>query len=894
MGFVFFLTGELIAKGSIAEGFKLNWEVLTQIPPAKGQSWQPGLAGAFVGAHKDVLIIAGGANFPDGPAWEGGAKAYHSDIYVLEKINEEYVWFDQQTFSLPSNLAYGSAVSTEAGILCIGGMDGRKPSDLVFLIKWNPSQKNIEIEDLPVLPRALANLSSGKIKDHIYVAGSDEQSGQKYFWRINIKALAKGWEALPSWPGKARTHAVGIVQNNGEVDCFYLLKGRFRQANGVSELFSDGFCYNPQRNTWSAIGNRSRAEKDDFNISAATALAIGANNIFVFGGAEGIILNKIENLNAVIAKEPDEQKSLLLKQTRDSLMRDHDGFSRSIWSFHTITETWAKIGDLPSGSQVTTQAISWKGQIIIPSGEISPCVRTPDILSGKESNQSHFGTLNYFVLVIYLLLLVGLGVFLSKNQHTTEDFFKGGNRIPWWAAGLSIFGTQLSAITFMAIPAKTFATDWLYFFLMITIIMVAPFIIRFFLPFYRRFNLTTAYEYLEMRFNLATRLIGSVMYILLQLGRLGIVLLLPSLALSVVTGIDVEICILTMGLLSILYTVLGGIEAVIWTDVLQVVVLLGGALLSLVILFNNLDMQTISMHISDYDKMRIFDTTLSFSSPTLWVVLLGGFAANLIQYGSDQTVIQRYLTTKDEKSAAKSIWTGAWMTLPSVLIFFTLGTLLFVYYKANPVALNPTLDKTDAIFPWYIVSNLPDGISGILIAAIFAASMSSLDSSMNSVSTVITTDFFRRLRPVKSEKAYLQTARITTAIVGILGTGLALMMANWGIASLWDQFNMIIGLFTGGLGGIFLLGIFTKKANGIGAITGLLVSGVLQYLIKEYTDIHLLLYAFTGMFISVVVGYLVSLLSGTGKIDEHASFSIQNINELSESKHQAVKKPTIL
>ncbi len=383
------------------------------------------------------------------------------------------------------------------------------------------------------------------------------------------------------------------------------------------------------------------------------------------------------------------------------------------------------------------------------------------------------------------------------------------------------------------------------------------------------------------------------MYILLQLGRLGIVLLLPSLALSVVTGIDVEICILTMGLLSILYTVLGGIEAVIWTDVLQVVVLLGGAFLSLIILFNNLDMQTIGMHISDYDKMRVFDTTLSFSSPTLWVVLLGGFASNLIQYGSDQTVIQRYLTTKDEKSAAKSIWTGAWMTLPSVLIFFTLGTLLFAYYKTNPVALNPTLEKTDAIFPWYIVSNLPDGISGILIAAIFAASMSSLDSSMNSVSTVVTTDFFRRLRPLKLETSYLKLARIITAIVGIIGTSLALMMANWGITSLWDQFNMIIGLFTGGLGGVFLLGIFTKKANGIGAITGLVVSGVLQYLIKEYTDVHLLLYAFTGMFISVLIGYLVSLMTNTGGEDD-LTYTIQNIPERLQVLQKDISKQTIV
>jgi SSS family transporter len=475
--------------------------------------------------------------------------------------------------------------------------------------------------------------------------------------------------------------------------------------------------------------------------------------------------------------------------------------------------------------------------------------------------------------------LVGIGFIFSKNQHSTDDFFKGGNRIPWWAAGLSIFGTQLSAITFMAIPAKTFATDWLYFFLMMTIIMVAPFIIRFFLPFYRRFNLTTAYEYLELRFNLMTRLLGSLMYIFLQLGRLGIVLLLPSLALSVVTGIDVDVCILTMGVLSILYTVLGGIEAVIWTDVVQVIVLLGGALISLLLLYFSLDNGDISNYVQEFDKTRVFDFELSFSNPTLWVVLIGGLAANLVQYGSDQTVIQRYLTTKDEKSAAKSIMTGAWLTVPATLIFFSLGTLLFVYYKTNPELLNPVLEKTDAIFPWYIVNSLPQGVSGLLIAAVFAASMSSLDSSMNSVATVITTDFFRRLRPLSNESAYLKTARITTIIIGIIGTGFALLMASWGISSLWDQFNMIVGLFAGGLGGIFVLGIFSKRANGSGALIGLLLSGVLQYLIKDFTSVHLLLYAFTGMFSSILFGYLASLLFGATD-EEKVKYTYFNLRKI--------------
>lgn len=840
---------------------QLEWDQLALIPPAEGQSIQPGLAGAFVGVHNDALLIAGGANFPEGGVWEGGKKAYHKAIYILEKKEKgSYQWFEEKSFSLPQKLAYGLSIPTSKGLFCVGGMDEHKKSAAVFLLQWDAEQKEISIKNLTSLPLALANLSGGKIGSKIYVAGSHEESGEKYFASFDLSQANPGWEALPTWGGAPRTHAFGVVQNNGEEDCFYLIKGRFRTKNPKSTLLTDTWVYHPTTQEWKVIEPSEDAIA--FPLAAGTAMAVGANHILLLGGDDGQLFNQLEQLGADIQAATDTSLQQTLIAKRDDLLKNHPGFTKDIWAFHTITQTWTPMPPLPAPSQVTTTAVRWEDQILIPSGEIAPCIRTPKIMAVSLQNKISFGTINYVVLMVYLAILIGIGLFFSKNQHSTEDFFKGGHRIPWWAAGLSIFGTQLSAITFMAVPAKTFATDWLYFFLMMTILMVAPFIIRFFLPFYRRFKLTTAYEYLELRFNLATRLLGSTMYIFLQIGRLGIVLLLPSLALSVVTGIDVYSCILSMGILSILYTVLGGIEAVIWTDVVQVIVLLGGALLSLILLFFSLDSQDISTYVTAFQKTRIFDFEWSFSHPTLWVVLIGGFATNLIQYGSDQTVIQRYLTTKDEKSAAKSIRTGAYLALPSTLLFFSLGTLLFVYYKTHPALLSPILEKTDTIFPWYIVNSLPQGVSGLLIAAIFAASMSSLDSSMNSVATVITTDFFRRLRPLKNEAAYLQLARRITIIIGIMGTGLALMMASWGISSLWDQFNLIVGLFAGGLGGVFLLGIFSKTANGSGALIGLLLSGLIQYYVKSYTQVHLLLYAFTGMISCILIGYWVSKLLG--------------------------------
>lgn len=880
------LTSVPLHAENVPATFSLRWETMATMPPAPDETEQPGVAGAFIGVHNDALIIAGGANFPAGPIWEGGTKVYHQAIYLLEKKGEDYEWYGEKQFSLPHPIAYGQSISTDRGILCIGGMDAEKYYDETFLIQWDPLSKEVSVEQWPAIPVPLANMTGGLIGNTVYVAGSAEGNGQKYFWSLNLDQAESGWISLPVWDGPARTYAVGAVQNNGDGDCFYLMKGRYRGQNGISRHFKDIHEYNPKTGTWQLLETTSTPDAD-FTGSAATAVAYGANHILFFGGEKGELLNTLEQIAADLETTADSIQINDLIRRRDTLLRQHPGFSSDIYAFHTITRTWTKIGELPRGSQVTTTALTWDDRVIIPTGEIAPSIRTPEVIVGHFENAPHFSTLNYLVLGGYLLLLVGLGIFFSRNQTSTEDFFKAGNRIPWWAAGLSIFGTQLSAITFMAIPAKTFATNWLYFILSMTIIMVAPFIIRYFLPFFRRFNLTSAYEYLELRFNLTTRLLGSIMYVLLQLGRVGIVLLLPSLALSVVTGIDVYICILSMGVLSILYTVLGGIEAVIWTDVLQVVVLLGGALLSLGILFFNLDQQDISQYVAQFHKTQIFDFRLDITEPTLWVVLFGGLANNIVTYGSDQTVIQRYLTTKNEKDAAKGILTGAWMALPSTLIFFTLGTLLFVYYKVHPETLNPSLSNTDGIFPWYIINSLPDGVSGLLIAAVFAASMSSLDSAMNSVSTVITTDFFRRLRPLKAEQTYLTIARWLTVIIGVAGTGLALMMAGLGVSSLWDHFNMIIGLFAGGLGGVFLLGIFVKRANGRSAIIGLVASGIIQYLVKEFTDVHLLLYAFTGMVSAVVIGYLASF-SGGAPPKNTATYTISALQRSAEREAMEV------
>ena len=265
-----------------------------------------------------------------------------------------------------------------------------------------------------------------------------------------------------------------------------------------------------------------------------------------------------------------------------------------------------------------------------------------------------FGLTNWSVIVVYLVVLLLMGLYFSRRERTTHEFFLAGRRIPWWAAGLSIFGTQLSALSFMAVPAVAYSGDWIRMTATGTIVLVAGVVVTFFLPFFRRLEISTAYEYLERRFSLAVRLFGSTMFVLFQFGRIGIVLYLPALALSAVTGLDVFACIMMMGVFCTVYTVLGGIEAVIWTDVLQVVVLMASAIWCLgVILADAGGPAEVLAVAASQDKLRMFDWRWDPTAMVAWVMLVGSTFTNLVPYTTDQSVIQRYLTTRDESAAAR-------------------------------------------------------------------------------------------------------------------------------------------------------------------------------------------------------------------------------------------------
>lgn len=521
------------------------------------------------------------------------------------------------------------------------------------------------------------------------------------------------------------------------------------------------------------------------------------------------------------------------------------------WSYYTITKSWTPV-DIPGVSG----EVLYKGK-----NKLTICEqKTGKVLQLRKTNQKQsFGLFNYLILFLYFGSLLMIGWHFSKRQQSAEDYFKGGGRIPWWAAGLSIFGTVLSAISFMAIPAKTFAMDWSYLLYNMGPLYIAPIVIMLFLPFFMQLNITTVYEYLENRFNVVIRLLGSLAFILYQLGRIAIVLYLPAIALNVVTGMDIMISIGIVGVISLIYTMMGGIEGVIWTDVLQVIVLMGGGFICLGLIIYRYDGNLIDMFTVAHaqQKFNVFDFSWDLKRSSLPVVLMAGVFSNLVFYGTDQTVVQRYLTANSKESASKSIWTNALLIIPGTLLFFMIGTALFLFYQSQPERMNPALAANDAIFPYFIFTELPQGLSGLLIAGVFAASMSSISSSINSIAAAYTTDFHHRFS-LGGEP--LKVARNASLVIGLVGTLFAMLMATWDIKSLWDEFLKILGLITGGMGGVFVLGFISKRAHSYGVLVGLIGSAIFQAYIAMNQTVHLLLFTSTGFISCLVLGYVASLI----------------------------------
>ena len=826
-----------VSCGSKNDEKKFNEFELSDLPQlAVGDSVQ-GVAAPFAGVLGNDLVVAGGCNFPEIPAAEGGAKRFYAEIFALD-LSDPHGWF--KLGELPKPLAYGASVAVPEGLVCIGGTsDGKSSENGVFLLS-SQNLKTSKPQELPPLPVGLDQHAAAYDNGTIYVAGgqSDGKPNRVVF-SLDYGKNAKKWgELFQTTDDEARLQPCLVVQN-GEIGQELYLFGGFDPT--TKKCSEQGIAWNLKTKTARSEGG--------FAFVGATALPCGANNILFFGGVNKQIF-----------------ESALQNPQPDYLAHEADWyqFRDSLLVYNTITGAWS--------SQFADKRLARAGAAVVKgteantfyiiNGELKPGIRSAEASKLTISYTAKFGLLNWIVLVVYLIAMLLLGYYFMKQESGSEDFFKGGNRIPWWAAGISIFATMLSAITYMSIPAKAYMTDWTYYPMQICILIVSFPVIKYFLPFFRRLNVTTAYEYLEHRFSYAIRLMASVLFIVFMVARMALVLFLPSLAMTAVTGIDIYLCIVVMAVVTIVYCTMGGVEAVVWGDVVQGIILVGGAFLAAGYLILNTGSGA-----SDFfqiatanDKFRLFNWSFDYRTATFWVVILGGLANNLISYTSDQTVIQRYLTTKDERSAARSILTNGMMSVIVTIAFFTIGTGLYTFYQTHPTATDLTMQKTDAIFPFFMMSQLPAGIAGLLIAAVFAATMSTISSNINSISTAFTVDIWKKIRPKISDKATVRTARITGIVAGLIGMVIAILMATMNIQSLLDYFNTILGLLSGAVGALFLMGIFFPRIGARAAFIGFLAGTATVFWMNFYTTANFLLFGFTAIAVSVVVALIFSMI----------------------------------
>ena len=810
-----------------------------RISVSPAQPMERAVSGHYAGWIQGELATYGGCNFPNVPCADGGEKVYYPR-------------------------AYGASVQVPGGAVYIGGMDSTGSTGECNFINVADGASS----QFASLPKPLDNFAATYYDGMLWVAGGQSNGmPNKDIYAIPFPCDNKEWTTVATLPDECRLQPCVTVQNTASGYALFVFGGYQPKADGIeAKVHTDGVYISvaelKKGNTASSQWKRTSpalAWSDSITedkrgqlmqaIVGSTCSSVGYSHVLFFGGVDhDIFLSAIEG----------KQDSQYLRHAPEWY-----NFRKDVLTYHTITDSW---GLLPGNSLLAragaclTTEVGGKGWSY-SGGELMPGVRSTNVTHIEVSNEKSFGWLNWAVLALYLIGMLAMGIYFMRKENGADDFFKGGGRIPWWAAGISIYATMLSAITYMTIPAKAYTTDWTYYPMLWMILLISFPVIKYYLPYFRKLNVTSAYEILEQRFNIFTRMLASTLFSIFMIVRMAIVLYLPSLALTAVTGIDIYLCIVLMGLVTIVYCTMGGVEAVIWGDVVQGLILVCGAIFAAVYLAVGTEGGIggcIEIALEN-DKLRLFDWSNSWSQAAWWVIILGGLANNLISYTSDQTVIQRYLTTPDEKSAGRGILVNGVMSVFVSVAFYMIGTGLYTFYKTHPAELDITMGQSDAIFPFFMMSQMPAGIAGALIAAIFAATMSTISSNINSVATAFSIDFWKRFRPSTTDSQLVGVARWASVVSGMIGLLLALFMATWNIQSFLDFFNEALGLLTSGLGGLFFIAVFMKRVKGYAALAGFVAGEVVVFMMNEYTDANFLLFGATGMVVSIVVAWILSL-----------------------------------
>lgn len=485
---------------------------------------------------------------------------------------------------------------------------------------------------------------------------------------------------------------------------------------------------------------------------------------------------------------------------------------------------------------------------------------------------SHFTWIDYLFFGGYLIASVLVGLLFVKEQRTMKDFFLAGRSMGSVVVAISVMAAMFSGISYLGGPAEVYQNGLAFGWVLFSFFIATPVTTIFILPFFYRARFITAYQYLEERFSLPARLLASGLFILRVLLWLGAATYAPALALQQATGLSLEFSILATGILTTLYTMMGGMKAVIWTDVMQFGVLFGGQIVILLVAVGKIPGgfgEVIHVAQTHGQPMPVasWDPTVRLT----WAsVILGGAVLNMVQMATDQVAVQRYMTAKDVKTAQRGLWYKLIVTVPVLGLFYGTGSVLRAFYNhhPDPLATN-AIEKADQILPWFVVHELPTGMAGVLVAAIFAASMSTISAGLNSLASATMVDFQQRLtdKPLPTDERQIWQARMWTLFYGVLVIGLAFIVSNLG-DNLVQTTNTVIGLVGGPILGMFLCGIFMRRVSAKGVLIGTIIGFTVSLLTALWKGqeagleikVSFIWYTSIGCVVTVVVSWILSFM----------------------------------
>lgn len=719
-------------------------------------------------------------------------------------------------------------------LIVAGGVLSGGATTRVTRVQWRDGK--LAPSELPPLPQPIVGAGAAIIGETLYVVGGmvsmDSKVALRDVYTLNLTTPDAGWKSIDPLPGEGKI----LPMVTGQYELLEVIGGRTPDSHGKFSSSKDVLLYRRKAAEGMTLTGWSRAADLPLPLAAGRAIPSGQAHTIILGA--------------------------------DTTPAVTDPFSLNITSgsptllFHAVTDAWVKAaGD--QGFLNPSFAKDQNGSFLLFGGK---GMNHPLQLTTPRTSRN----LNWvdYVMILFYFLFIGYIGYYFRNQKSAAEYSLGNRETPWWAAGISMFATAASAISFMAVPALAFASNLVWLFPLIVFVPVYFFQSRITYPILRRLELTSTFEYLERRFDISLRLIASFLQIIFQtFGRSSIVLVLPSIAIAATTGLDVRWSVVIMGVLTTIYTSVGGFEAVTWTLVFQGILKTLAPIAVIWICIAGLPggFQEFITTNTSHHKFDFAITGWDLAFPLVWVMLLRVFLEQTIWQAGDQAVIQRVFASKDSEIRKVTAMNFSCGAVIGILVTF-MGLAIFAYFHAHPEKFDAS-STIDQIVPLFVIQGMPHGAVGIVVAAIFASAMATVAGAMNSVATIFTVDFYERWWPAAGDKANLRMMRLSSIATGAAATVIALWLTTLNLKSIMVTWNIVSSLLGGGIVGIFALGMFSKRANSGGAICGAVLSIFLGLYVKFFTGIHWAFLLPILIFSAMIIGYLGSFLFSGRKVD---------------------------